>query len=107
MKNNIKEQFAQLFWDLHPQLTTAQQQTCTNTLIALDQLATLLYELQQAHGIIHNCINSMTAEQRLQVASNNYLDHLSAQWAFRSSERQEVLQRGKSILKRDFSEKLH
>ncbi len=48
----------------------------------------------------------MTAEQRLQVASNNYLDHLSAQWAFRSSERQEVLQR-KKILKRDFSEKLH
>lgn len=94
---NNQEQLGLLFWQLREQLTHEQRNTMLDAIAALQHAKSILYELQKADTIIHNCINIMTDEERLKVAHQNQCDGLSTQWAFRSTERQEIIQRAKRL----------
>lgn len=93
-----KQRAVDLKQQLNAQLTPIQKQDLVQIIIALDQAEQLLYELQQADGIIHNAINTMTEQQRIKLAWFNYQDNLSAQWAFRKQDRKQAIERGQRIL---------
>lgn len=90
--STLINQLGQLIQDV--QLTPEQGQLIKKAICSISTAELLLNELQIADGIIHNCINNMTEEQRLKVAVDNHLDSLSAQWAFRSSDRKATIERG-------------
>lgn len=91
--SNLINQLEKLTQDV--QFTSEQNQLIKKVICSITTAELLLNELNIADRIIHNCINSMTQEQRLAVAVDNHLDDLSAQWAFRSSDRKSTIERGK------------
>lgn len=80
------------------ELSKQHNQLLENAICALNAASLVIQELEIADQIIHNCISNMTDEQRLQTAIDNHLDHLPAQWAFRSSERKELIANAQKMI---------
>lgn len=76
-------------------LSQEHSQLLSDAICALNTASIVTEELETSDQIIHNFIQNMTSDQLLSVATDNYIDRLPAQWAFRSQERKEVIARGK------------
>lgn len=94
--STIRNQLSSLMLEL--QLSHDKEQIIAHSLIALHTAELLLAELKTSHAIINNCLNNMILEQRLAVAIDNHIYDLSAQWAFRTEDRQRIITRGENIL---------
>lgn len=58
----------------------------------------MLKELEQAHQIIRECMREMNDEQILEVAKLNQNNNLSSLWAFRTHQRQKMIERAQRVL---------
>lgn len=95
----LNNQLHSLLTDLT--LSTEQQHVIREAISAVNTAELILSELETSDEIIKNCIKNMTTEQCLNAAIDNVLDDLPAQWAFRKSERQEMIARGQRILRKN------
>ncbi|QNX88362.1 hypothetical protein [Acinetobacter seifertii] len=93
-----KKQTSQLIVELGKSISNPQRQTLANLYIAFDTANSLLKELEQAHQIIRECMNEMNAEQILKVAKLNQNNNLSSLWAFRTHQRQKMIERAQRVL---------
>ncbi|RPE28282.1 hypothetical protein EC846_2725 [Acinetobacter sp. BIGb0102] len=93
-----KKQASQLIVELGKSISNPQRQTLANLYIAVDTANSLLNELEQAHQIIRQCMYEMTDKQILEVAKLNQKSNLSSLWAFRTHQRQKMLERAQRVL---------
>lgn len=93
-----KKQTSQLIVELGKSISNPQRQTLANLYIAVDTANSLLKELEQAHQIIRECMNEMNDEQILKVAKLNQNNNLSSLWAFRTHQRQKMIERAQRVL---------
>jgi hypothetical protein len=82
-----------------PAMSTEQKEVIKNAICSINTAEQVLSELEIADGIIKNCIKNMDSNQQLRVAIENAEDNLSAPWAFRSTERKEVIERGERFFR--------
>ncbi|WEH87912.1 hypothetical protein PYR73_04110 [Acinetobacter soli] len=93
-----KKQVSQLIIELGKSISNPQRQTIANLYIAVDTANSLLKELEQAHQIIRECMREMNDEQILEVAKLNQNNNLSSLWAFRTHQRQKMIERAQRVL---------
>ena len=93
-----KKLTAQLIVELGETVSNPQRQTLANLYIAVDTANSLLNELEQAHQIIRECMREMNDEQILEVAKLNQNNNLSSLWAFRTHQRQKMIERAQRVL---------
>ncbi len=93
-----QQQASQLIVELGKSISNPQRQTLANLYIAVDTANSLLNELEQAHQIIRQCMYEMTDEQILEVAKLNQNNNLSSLWAFRTHQRQKMIERAQRVL---------
>ena len=93
-----KKQASQLIVELGKSISNPQRQTLANLYIAVDTANSLLKELEQAHQIIRECMREMNDEQILEVAKLNQNNNLSSLWAFRTHQRQKMIERAQRVL---------
>lgn len=93
-----KKQASQLIVELGKTISNPQRQTLTNIYIALDSAESLLTELEHAHQIIRQCMRQMNDGQILEVAKLNQNNNLSSLWAFRTHQRQNLIERAECLL---------
>ncbi|MDQ9821125.1 hypothetical protein RFY44_19965 [Acinetobacter bereziniae] len=93
-----KQQVSQLIVELGKSITNPQRQTLSNFYIAVDTAYSVLQELEQAHQIIRQCMREMDDEQILEVAKLNQNNNLSSLWAFRTHQRQKMIERAQRVL---------
>lgn len=93
-----KQQAGQLIVELGKTISNPQRQTLVNLYIAVDTANSLLNELEQAHQIIRQCMYEMTDEQILEVAKLNQNNNLSSLWAFRTHQRQKMIECAQRVL---------
>lgn len=98
MKNILKDQLGELFIQLQDQLTPQQRTVMVNAMATIQHSSDLLYELDKADHIIHNCINAMTENQRFNVGQKNCQQGLVDGWAYRSEPRKQAMAKAKRIL---------
>lgn len=92
-----KKQTAQLIVELGKNISNQQRQNLTTIYIALDTANALLVELENAHQIIRHCMRQMDDEQILTVAKINQAANLSSLWAFRTSQRHNIIERAQRV----------
>lgn len=94
----LQKQASQLIVELGKSISNPQRQMLTTIYIALDSADALLTELEHAHQIIRQCMRQMDDDQLLNVAKLNQNNHSSSLWAFRTHQRQNLIERAKRLL---------
>ena len=93
-----KKQASQLIVELGKSISNPQRQTLTQLYQALDTADSLLSELEHAHQIIRQCMRQMNDEQIAEVAKLNQNNYTPSLWAFRTHQRQNLIERAERLL---------
>ncbi|MCH4247250.1 MAG: hypothetical protein LKF82_05350 [Acinetobacter populi] len=93
-----KQQASQLIIELGKSISNPHRQNLANIYIALDTATSVLQELEYAHQIIRHCLREMSDKQILEVAKLNQDNNLCSLWAFRTHQRQKMIERAGRVL---------
>ena len=93
-----KKQASQLIVELGKSISNPQRQSLTHLYQALDTADSMLTELEHAHQIIRQCMRQMNDEQIAEVAKLNQNNHTPSLWAFRTHQRQNLIERAERLL---------
>jgi hypothetical protein len=93
-----KKQASQLIVELGKSISNPQRQSLIHLYQALDTADSLLTELEHAHQIIRQCMRQMNDEQIAEVAKLSQNNHIPSLWAFRTHQRQNLIERAERLL---------